>query len=44
MGKQMPSIFKSIMFFESTSNDQLKPVMTAGLVKMHLLPNRLYTE
>ena len=36
MGKQMLSIFTSIMYFQSTSNDQLEPVMTAGLVNMHI--------
>ena len=41
MGQLMPSIFTSTMFFfnrpidhQSTSNDRLKPVMTAGLVNM----------
>ena len=38
----MPSIFTSTKFFQlpidhqSTSNDRLKPVMTAGLVNMHI--------
>ena len=32
----MLSIFTSTMFFfQSTSNDRLKPVMTTGLVNMH---------
>ena len=35
----MLSIFTSTMFFsidQSTSNDWLKPVMTTGLVNMHI--------
>ena len=38
----MPSIFTSTKFFnrpidhQSTSNDRLKPVMTTGLVNMHI--------
>ena len=38
----MPSIFTSTKFFnqpidhQSTSNDRLKPVMTSGLVNMHI--------
>ena len=35
----MPKIFTSTMIFsndQSTSNDRLKPVMTTGLVNMHI--------
>ena len=39
----MPSVFTSTKFFlnrpidhQSTSNDRLKPVMTTGLVNMHI--------
>ena len=38
----MPSVFTSTHFFnrpidhQSTSNDWLKPVMTTGLVNMHI--------
>ena len=32
----MLSIFTSTMFFHSTSNDRLKPVMTTGLVNMNI--------
>ena len=32
----MPSIFPSTKFFQSTSNKRLKPVMTTGLVNMHI--------
>ena len=32
----MLSIIIDHVFFQSTSNDRLKPVMTAGLVNMHI--------
>ena len=36
LGLLMLSIFTSAMFFQSTSNDWLKPGMTTGLVNMHI--------